>query len=66
MCRTKSKATRKINFEENSQNFTISGLTEKSMEDTNISLQVCSACQSPVNNNYICIIFFISFDFVHP
>uniref|UniRef100_M4AR83 Serine-protein kinase ATM n=1 Tax=Xiphophorus maculatus TaxID=8083 RepID=M4AR83_XIPMA len=38
-CRTKSKATRKINFEENSQNFTISGLTEKSMEDTNISLQ---------------------------
>ncbi|XP_054884551.1 serine-protein kinase ATM isoform X2 [Poeciliopsis prolifica] len=38
-CRTKSKATRKITFEENSQNFTISGLTEKSMEDTNISLQ---------------------------
>uniref|UniRef100_A0A3B3YKP7 non-specific serine/threonine protein kinase n=1 Tax=Poecilia mexicana TaxID=48701 RepID=A0A3B3YKP7_9TELE len=33
------KATRKMNFEENSQNFTISGLTEKSMEDTNISLQ---------------------------
>uniref|UniRef100_A0A8D0A1H1 non-specific serine/threonine protein kinase n=1 Tax=Sander lucioperca TaxID=283035 RepID=A0A8D0A1H1_SANLU len=31
--------TRKINFEENSQNFTISSLTEKSREDTNISLQ---------------------------
>ncbi|XP_059186754.1 serine-protein kinase ATM [Centropristis striata] len=37
--RTKSKATRKINFEESSQTFTISSLTEKSMEDTNISLQ---------------------------
>ncbi|XP_070761541.1 serine-protein kinase ATM isoform X3 [Enoplosus armatus] len=37
--RTKSRATRKINFEENSQTFTISSLTEKSMEDTNISLQ---------------------------
>ncbi|XP_017275623.1 serine-protein kinase ATM isoform X2 [Kryptolebias marmoratus] len=37
--RTKSRATRKINFEENSQNFTISSLTEKSMEDTNINLQ---------------------------
>uniref|UniRef100_A0A8C4HHC9 ATM serine/threonine kinase n=1 Tax=Dicentrarchus labrax TaxID=13489 RepID=A0A8C4HHC9_DICLA len=36
--RTKSRATRKINFEENSQTFTISSLTE-SMEDTNISLQ---------------------------
>uniref|UniRef100_A0A087XK65 Serine-protein kinase ATM n=1 Tax=Poecilia formosa TaxID=48698 RepID=A0A087XK65_POEFO len=36
---TRPKATRKMNFEENSQNFTISGLTEKSMEDTNISLQ---------------------------
>uniref|UniRef100_A0A8C4HC02 non-specific serine/threonine protein kinase n=1 Tax=Dicentrarchus labrax TaxID=13489 RepID=A0A8C4HC02_DICLA len=34
----KSRATRKINFEENSQTFTISSLTE-SMEDTNISLQ---------------------------
>lgn len=40
--RTKSRATRKINFEENSQSMTISSLTEKSMEDTNISLQVCS------------------------
>ncbi|KAF3847994.1 hypothetical protein F7725_021022 [Dissostichus mawsoni] len=30
---------RRINFEENSQSFTISSLTEKSMEDTNISLQ---------------------------
>ncbi|XP_037534430.1 serine-protein kinase ATM [Nematolebias whitei] len=38
-CRTKSRATRKLNFEEHSQNFTISSLTEKSMEDTNISLQ---------------------------
>ncbi|XP_020498541.2 serine-protein kinase ATM [Labrus bergylta] len=37
--RTKSRATRKINFDENSQNFTISSLTEKSMEDTKISLQ---------------------------
>ncbi|XP_019720538.1 serine-protein kinase ATM [Hippocampus comes] len=37
--RTKGKATRKINFEENSQNLTISFLTEKSMEDSNISLQ---------------------------
>uniref|UniRef100_A0A8D0A1F8 non-specific serine/threonine protein kinase n=1 Tax=Sander lucioperca TaxID=283035 RepID=A0A8D0A1F8_SANLU len=37
--RTKSRVTRKINFEENSQNFTISSLTEKSREDTNISLQ---------------------------
>ncbi|XP_028274525.1 serine-protein kinase ATM isoform X2 [Parambassis ranga] len=37
--RTKSRATRKINFEENSQSMTISSLTEKSMEDTNISLQ---------------------------
>lgn len=42
MCRTKSRATRKINFEENSQNFSISSLTEKSIEDTNISLQVWS------------------------
>ncbi|XP_077397669.1 serine-protein kinase ATM isoform X3 [Festucalex cinctus] len=37
--RTKGRATRKINFEENSQNITISSLTEKSMEDFNISLQ---------------------------
>ncbi|XP_030599575.1 serine-protein kinase ATM-like [Archocentrus centrarchus] len=37
--RTKSRATRKINFEGNSQTFTISSLTEKSIEDTNISLQ---------------------------
>ncbi|KAM9358741.1 serine-protein kinase ATM [Symphorus nematophorus] len=37
--KTKSKATRKINFEENSQTFTISSLTEKSVEDNNISLQ---------------------------
>ncbi|XP_034724062.1 serine-protein kinase ATM [Etheostoma cragini] len=37
--RTKSRVTRKINFEENSQNFTISSLTEKSREDTNINLQ---------------------------
>lgn len=40
ICRTKSRATRKINFEENSQTFTISSLTEKSVEDTSISLQV--------------------------
>ncbi|XP_033952949.1 serine-protein kinase ATM [Pseudochaenichthys georgianus] len=37
--RTKARASRRINFEENSQSFTISSLTEKSMEDTNISLQ---------------------------
>ncbi|XP_034023977.1 serine-protein kinase ATM isoform X2 [Thalassophryne amazonica] len=37
--RTKSRATRKINFEDNSQNFTISSMTEKSMEDANINLQ---------------------------
>ncbi|XP_078023307.1 serine-protein kinase ATM isoform X1 [Epinephelus lanceolatus] len=37
--RTKSKASRKINFEESSQTFTISSLTEKSKEDTSISLQ---------------------------
>ncbi|KAG7226115.1 hypothetical protein INR49_018726 [Caranx melampygus] len=37
--RTKSRATYKLNFEEHSQSFTISSLTEKSMEDTNISLQ---------------------------
>ncbi|XP_061537263.1 serine-protein kinase ATM isoform X2 [Phycodurus eques] len=37
--RTKGRATRKINFEENSQSFTISSLNEKSMEDSNISLQ---------------------------
>ncbi|KAM7413396.1 hypothetical protein PAMA_020672 [Pampus argenteus] len=38
-CRTKSRATRKINFEENSENFTISSLTQKSMEESNSSLQ---------------------------
>ncbi|XP_042342685.1 serine-protein kinase ATM [Plectropomus leopardus] len=37
--RSKSRATRKINFEENSQNLTIFSLTEKSREDTNINLQ---------------------------
>ncbi|XP_029027107.1 serine-protein kinase ATM isoform X2 [Betta splendens] len=37
--RSRSRATRKLNFEENSQNFTISSLTEKTMEETNISLQ---------------------------
>ncbi|XP_039987125.1 serine-protein kinase ATM [Xiphias gladius] len=37
--RNKSRVKCKINFEEHSQNFTISSLTEKSMEDTNISLQ---------------------------
>ncbi|KAI3354414.1 hypothetical protein L3Q82_018938 [Scortum barcoo] len=37
--RSKSRTTRKLNFEENSQNFSISSLTEKSVEDTNISLQ---------------------------
>ncbi|XP_010789117.1 serine-protein kinase ATM [Notothenia coriiceps] len=37
--RTKARASRRINLEENSQSFTISSLTEKSMEDTNISLQ---------------------------
>lgn len=42
VCRSKSKASRKINFEDNSQTFTISSLTEKSMEDASISLQVGS------------------------
>ncbi|XP_061682550.1 serine-protein kinase ATM isoform X3 [Syngnathoides biaculeatus] len=37
--RIKGRATRKINFEENSQSFSISSLNEKSMEDSNISLQ---------------------------
>uniref|UniRef100_A0A1A8U1C7 non-specific serine/threonine protein kinase n=1 Tax=Nothobranchius furzeri TaxID=105023 RepID=A0A1A8U1C7_NOTFU len=37
--RSKSRATRKINFEDDSQNVTIFSLTERSMEDTNISLQ---------------------------
>ncbi|CAJ1065758.1 serine-protein kinase ATM [Xyrichtys novacula] len=37
--RTKSRATCRIRFEEDSQNFTISSLTGKSMEDTKISLQ---------------------------
>ncbi|XP_029372822.1 serine-protein kinase ATM isoform X2 [Echeneis naucrates] len=37
--RTKSRAAYKLSFEEHSQNFTILSLTEKSMEDTNISLQ---------------------------
>ncbi|XP_054649530.1 serine-protein kinase ATM isoform X1 [Dunckerocampus dactyliophorus] len=37
--RTKCRATRKLNFEENSQQVTICSLTEKSMEDTHISLQ---------------------------
>lgn len=40
ICRARPKATRRINFEDSSQNFTISSLTEKSMEDTKISLQV--------------------------
>uniref|UniRef100_A0A3Q1IFI7 non-specific serine/threonine protein kinase n=1 Tax=Anabas testudineus TaxID=64144 RepID=A0A3Q1IFI7_ANATE len=35
----KSRASRKINFDESSQNFSISSLTERSMKDTNISLQ---------------------------
>lgn len=42
VCRSKSKASRKISFEDNSQTFSISSLTEKSMEDASISLQVGS------------------------
>lgn len=38
-CKTKSKVSRKINFEENSQNFTISSLAHRSLHDCNISLQ---------------------------
>ena len=38
--RDRSRASRRINFEESSQTFTISSLTEKSMEDTGVSLQV--------------------------
>ncbi|XP_077468061.1 serine-protein kinase ATM [Stigmatopora argus] len=37
--KTKGKATRKLNFDENSQNLSFSRLNEKSMEDSNISLQ---------------------------
>ncbi|XP_060928737.1 serine-protein kinase ATM isoform X1 [Limanda limanda] len=37
--RTRSRATYKLSFEDQSQNLTISSLTEKSMEDTSISLQ---------------------------
>ncbi|KAF0030872.1 hypothetical protein F2P81_017603 [Scophthalmus maximus] len=37
--RTKSRATYKLSFEEHSQKFTVSSLTEKSMEDASISLQ---------------------------
>ncbi|KAM6946333.1 serine-protein kinase ATM [Aplochiton taeniatus] len=36
---TKSRTSRRITFDENSQNLAISGLTEKSLEDTGISLQ---------------------------
>ena len=38
--RDRSRTSRRINFEENSQTFTISSLTQKSMEDNGISLQV--------------------------
>ncbi|KAJ8368814.1 hypothetical protein SKAU_G00088420 [Synaphobranchus kaupii] len=37
--RAQNRASRRIMFEESSQNFTIAGLTEKSVEDTGISLQ---------------------------
>ncbi|XP_056139019.1 serine-protein kinase ATM [Lampris incognitus] len=37
--RNKPRTFRRINFEENSQNLTISSLTKKSLEDTGISLQ---------------------------
>ncbi|XP_030235860.1 serine-protein kinase ATM isoform X1 [Gadus morhua] len=37
--RDRSRTSRRINFEENSQTFTISNLTQKSMEDNGISLQ---------------------------
>ncbi|XP_019903465.2 serine-protein kinase ATM isoform X2 [Esox lucius] len=37
--RTQAKTSRKITFDDSSQNFTISSLTEKSVEDTGISLQ---------------------------
>uniref|UniRef100_A0A8C5CNQ1 non-specific serine/threonine protein kinase n=1 Tax=Gadus morhua TaxID=8049 RepID=A0A8C5CNQ1_GADMO len=36
---TRRSTSRRINFEENSQTFTISNLTQKSMEDNGISLQ---------------------------
>uniref|UniRef100_A0A8C5DF41 non-specific serine/threonine protein kinase n=1 Tax=Gouania willdenowi TaxID=441366 RepID=A0A8C5DF41_GOUWI len=39
ICRTKSEASRRINFEDNSQTFSISSLTERSIVDTDISLQ---------------------------
>uniref|UniRef100_A0AAV2J7Z9 non-specific serine/threonine protein kinase n=1 Tax=Knipowitschia caucasica TaxID=637954 RepID=A0AAV2J7Z9_KNICA len=37
--RNRPRGTRRINFDDSSQNMTISSLTEKSMEDSNISLQ---------------------------
>ncbi|KAM8853870.1 serine-protein kinase ATM [Synchiropus picturatus] len=37
--RGKARTSRRINFEESSQNFTVSSLTQKSVEDTSISLQ---------------------------
>ncbi|KAJ8400321.1 hypothetical protein AAFF_G00397040 [Aldrovandia affinis] len=37
--RAKSRSSRRIMFEESSQNFTIASLTEKSVEDTGINLQ---------------------------
>lgn len=40
VCRSKSRAVRKLNLEDNSQTFSISSLTQKSMEDSNVSLQV--------------------------
>ena len=53
--RDRSKASRRINFEENSQTFTISSLTQKSTEDTGISLQVGHDNLS----SYLCIYFYL-------
>lgn len=39
-CSSKSRATRRLTFDDTSQAFTISNLTKKSVEDTNISVQV--------------------------
>lgn len=39
-CRSTSRATRRLTFEDASQTFTISSLSKKSVEDAQISLQV--------------------------
>lgn len=45
-CRSRSRATRRLTFEDASQTFSVSSLTKKSVEDTDISLQVGSPSRS--------------------